>query len=322
MKFIPCKHLTLVSLGLGIACFTLPAHAQTFTSAAGTDSMGNYDYNTPGNWSSGSVPATSNGATAVINNGATVDYFGGSDGGDLIVSNGGELEISNGTFQQVQNNNYIQLGEQGSGAAIGNGTILVNGGTFDQGTDSAEPFNLTGTGNTFTITSGAANFDSPFAAAAGLTVNINGGTTSITGELDYDSTTFTLAGGVLNTTLITGVNGPAGSTLTISGGLLNLSSGTGIYGASSTDPVNFTAGSTGSIDFEAVSASQVNAYLTSGAIEYNGLTDPSAFLVTSTGADSSLLTAIVAAPEPSTYGLFGLGFAVLLVAVRRRSARV
>jgi len=84
----------------------------------------------------------------------------------------------------------------------------VDGGTFNQGTASSNPFNLGGSiGNAFTITSGVANFSYNVNINPGLTFSIQGGTVnSLTHEFDFNNNTLFMSGGTLNTTLITGIN--------------------------------------------------------------------------------------------------------------------
>ena len=343
------KTFSAACFAFGAAC--LSAHAQvTFNGSVSTD------YGTAGNWSSNSVPNLTTGITAQIANGSAVNYAAGTDVGDLLISNGGELELTNGSWTQTGNNNWIQL--------QGNGTILVNGGTLNQGTSGNSPFNVSGTGNAFTITSGAANFNS-LNEGNSVTFNINGGTVTdangtvviqgttvydqtagsfsdsgsininntgtfllaggtftSSGEFDFNGANSTISGGILNVPLLTGVNSANLGVFTVSGGLINVSGGTGIYAPSSTTPINFTLNSTGEINFEGVSASTVQGFLSSGGIEDAGTINPSAFVVTSTGANSATVALVAAAPEPSTYVMFGLGFAALLFGMRRRSASV
>jgi len=290
-----------------LLAISLPANAQIFT--GGTSN----DYGTAGNWSTSSVPNLTSGATALINNGDAVTY---NPGGDFVIDNNSTLEVSNGSWTQINSNNWIQL--------EGNGTILVNGGTFNQGTAANTPFNISNTGNVFTITSGAANFNSGLAStSAGVTYNFNGGVTTFNGEIDYNTNNNILFnGGIVNATLVTGVNNASHGILTFEAGQLNLSSGFGIYAPATTDPLNFTLGSTASINFEAVAASTVQGWVNSGIITYGGVTAPSDFTVTSTGLNSSILSAVVVeTPEPSTYVMLGVGLAVLVIAVRRRTAQ-
>jgi hypothetical protein len=291
---------------IGAAGLSLPAHAQIFTGSISND------YGTAGNWSTNTVPNLTTGATAVINNGDAVTY---NPGGDFVIDNNSTLEVSNGSWTQINTNNWIQL--------AGNGNILVDGGTFNQGSAGNSPFNISNTGNTFTITSGAANFNTSLAStSSGVTYNFNGGVTTINGEIDFNTNNNILFdGGTVNATLITAVNNANNGILTFEAGTLNLSSNYGIYSPSTTAPLNFTTGSTAAINFEAVSASTVQGWVNSGIITYNGATVPSDFIVTSTGAGSSLLTAVSEAPEPSTYGMMGLGLAALVIGLRRRAPK-
>ena len=134
---------------------SLPAAAQVNT---WTGSISN-DYSTAGNWSAGSVPNLTTGITALINNGNAVTYNATTD---FLISNNSTLEISNGSWTQTGGNNWIQL--------QGNGNILIDGGTFNQGTAGNNPFNISNSGNTFTITSGAANFNASLTSnSAGVT---------------------------------------------------------------------------------------------------------------------------------------------------------
>ena len=120
------------------------------------------------------MPNTVNGDMAIIDNGAAVTY---TPGGDLTIKNGG-LQISNGSFAQTNGPAYIQLNA--------GGTILVDGGTFDQGSSSSSPFNVTSTGNAFTVSAGAATIRSSFNINIGLTFLQSGGTINVLGnEADF-----------------------------------------------------------------------------------------------------------------------------------------
>ena len=299
--------------------FTTPVSGQYTTGANWTDAT-----NPLG---SGVVPNLQVANTAQIANGAAVSY---TPGGDLIIKNGGQLEVTNGSFTQVGGNNYLQLN--------GNGSILVDGGTFNQGTDSANPFSLNGTtGNAFTITSGAANFTNSFQLNSGLTYTQSGGTVTIvsSAEFDFNISTGTLSGGTLSTRLITGINGGGGTHyFNISGGTLSLGTATDhtyIYAGAPTHYLNFTANSQGVIDFSnssgASTISQVQGFITAGGIEYNNAVSPlSDFLITQVGNDTYLRlnpTLLTAIPEPSSVaGSILLGAAGLfgVLHYRRRQA--
>jgi hypothetical protein len=307
MKLSTAKKLGLVLTVIGAAFLSIPAQAQVFNGSVSDD------YGTGGNWVGGSVPNLTSGATAVININDPVTY---NPGGDFVIDNNSTLEVSNGSWTQINNNNWIQL--------EGNGNILVNGGTFNQGSAGNTPFNISNTGNAFTITSGAANFNSSLAStSAGVTYNFDGGTTTFAGEIDYNTNNNILFdGGIVNATLVTAVNNASNGILTFEAGTLNLSSGFGIYAPATTAPLNFTTGSTASINFEGVAASTVQGWVNTGVVTYNGTTTPADFLVTSTGPSSSVLSAVVEeVPEPSTYVMFGLGLAALALGLRRRASK-
>ncbi len=213
---------TSVASWLAAACFsalTLNVSAASYSFSGTVDN----DYKNAGNWSGSVVPDTANGDTAVISNGSAVTYDPTSSPvADYTISNGGTLQVTNGSWTQTTGGAWIQLGQGGAG---GNGHILVNGGTFNQGTAGNNPFNVSGTGNTFTITSGSANFTTQVNAVSGITWNIAGGTTSMTaGPLNVQS-----GGNVLVSagTLTLGGNLVLenGSTWTQTGGTVNLGAG-------------------------------------------------------------------------------------------------
>ncbi len=315
---------TALSTSLSLACAVvalgaLPAHSQvvdTFTNA-----LQDGNYNEGGNWSTGTIPNTAGGDTALINDGVAVTY---NPGGDLVIKNGGELEISSGSFiQNPANNNYLQLN--------GNGTVLVNGGTFNQGGISSNPFNITGTGNAFDITAGTVNLNRSFSMNVGLTFAQSGGTLTVTGgETDFNSQTNTLSGGILNTTLITGVNGGA-DRFDIAGGTLNLTGAgsNGIYGGGTTQYINFTLQSTGQITFSSgqTTVANVQGFLNAGVIEYNSTVNAADFSVTQNG-NTVVLTLIPslqgggAVPEPSSVVMTMAGIAGMAgwMVRRRRGA--
>ena len=301
------------------------------------DSSSNNDaYTDASNWDQGSVPNLSLPETALLSsdNGTTLtsDAVTYTPSADLVISNGGILEVSSGSFTQVTGNNYIQLGQQGQGTGTGNGTILVNGGTFNQGTDSANPFNITGTGNAFTITSGAANFNGAVGFGTGITYTQSGGTVTLNnnGEFDFNNTTGTLSGGALNARLITGVNATGSARFTLSGGMLNLgttSDSTFIYGGGTTQYVNFTLNSTASIHLNNASAtiSQADGFINSSAIEYNNTANsPLADFSVTQNSTTGFVTIALAPgliPEPSSIWLMALGI-VGLAGWKYRKRRV
>ena len=310
------KTLAIAAVGLALGVTSSRAAVYNFTNLGGDN-----QYTTATNWSGNVVPNTANGDVAVINNGSAVTY---TPGGDLVISNGGILQITSGSFIQAGGNNYYQLGTAGG---TNGGTILVNGGTFSQGTASSTPFNVNGTGNAFTVTAGTVNINSSFNLNVGLNFTQSGGTINITGnETDFNNATSTLSGGILNTKLITGVNGGA-DIFNVSGGTLNLTGAgsNGIYGGGTTQYINFTPASTGKITFSSGSTqvSDVQNFINMGVIEYNGggTGTLSRFSITSSGGVVTLSLMGAAVPEPSTVALTALGAAGLMGwTLRRRSS--
>ena len=211
-----------ITLGLSIlTAFALPvvsAHAQTTWTFTGATSN---DYATSTNWSPSGPPTLvgTSSNVALINNGSAVTY---NSGPDFVINGGSTLEITNGSWTQIGGGGWIQLGQTNSGTS-GNGNILVNGGTFNQGTAGNNPFNTSGTGNTFTISSGSAAFN-----GGGIQVNSpltwlqSGGNVTSAASLQVQGGGYTQSGGIAT---ITGnaiaTNG--GGSWTQSGGVLNIS---------------------------------------------------------------------------------------------------
>ena len=323
--------LALTFVAFGALVTSVLADTYQFTNGNG-DNL----YRTGANWTdtttsaTGTVPDLTATNLAQINNGSAVIYVAGPD---LVIKNGGELEVTNGSFTQTSGAAYIQLN--------GNGTILVDGGTFNQGTSSSSPFNVTNAGNVLMVTAGTVNIASnhSFQLVQGLGYNQSGGTVNATGgETDFNTDTNTLSGGTLNATLITGVNGsgtnPDGTTkhvFNISGGALTLSSSNsgGIYGGGATQYINFTQGSTGTIEFLASTTdtiATVQGFISRSAIEFNdtpysAATGYSNFTITTDSMGDVFLTAVTAVPEPGTFLAGGLLTFCALPVVRRRWER-
>ena len=286
----PRRQFAVALFAATLSALPAPAATYSFTNAGG-----NNQYANASNWSGGVVPNTSNGDVALINNGSPVTYTPGSD---LTFANGGSLHINSGSFTQVQGSNYIQL--------KGGGSIVVNGGSFNQGTASSLPFNVTGTGNAFTVSAGSATINSSFQIDVGLMFTQSGGTINVTGnETNFNGGGTLLSGGTLNTKLITGVNGSANSTFNISGGTLNLTGAAfnGVYGGGTAQYINFTSNSTGIITFSsgATTISDVQNFINAGVIEYNGggMGTLSSFDISSNAGIVTLQLAS-AVPEPAT----------------------
>jgi len=323
MKLSSSKNLGLILAVIGAACLSIPAHAQTFNGSVSDD------YSTAGNWTPGTVPDLSTGATAIIANGDAVTYDAAAHG-DFIVSNGGTLEISSGSWTQSTGGNWMWLGQQGNGTGTGNGHVLVNGGTFIQGNDTNNPFQIVGTGNSFTISSGAAYFDEGVNITqlpSVMSWTQTGGTVNILGtniELNINS------GGVLN---ISGTgNFNMADLMNIqsylgNGSQINFSSsGTFYDGAANydgwyapgADDFNFLSGTTGTLEFNNDNLSEVQGWVNDGYISLNDTTSASSFTVSQSGDVISVMLTPEEVPEPSTYALLGLGLGVVYF-FRRKS---
>ncbi len=333
----------------GFSALALNSQAATFTGAIDNQ------YLTAGNWSPSGVPATASGATAQINNGSAVIY---TPGGDLTISNGGTLQVTNGSWTQVTGPAWIQLGGTGhlvvdggtfnqgssgniniggtgntfsitSGAANFSTAITANTGmswSVGGGTTTMTGQLIVNSGGVFSVSAGTLTLGGNLILQNGSSWSQTGGTVNLGagGEFQFNSlTTSSMSGGVLNVPkLLTGVNGPLGSTFDFSGGTINVGATafSGWYGADNANhPFNFTAGSTGVINFDAANTSvaTVQGWLTAGGIQYNGAISPSDFSVTESGGFVTLAAVV---PEPSTYALLLTGLGAVLLHRRRRQS--
>ena len=281
------------------AAFTLSTASAATVIWGGTSG----EYTTGANWIGGSVPNTNGGDTAKINAGA-VTY---TPGGDLPIHAGGKLEISGGSWTQVVNNNWIQL----SG-----GTILVDGGVFNQGTAGNIVTDAT---SSITVTSGTANLNGNYIyQASGGSLAISGtGVVNVAGEFKPIDT-FTMSGGKLTADLISFADGPG--SINFSGGQISLNgagANSGFYGGG-TKSLNFTSSSTGSLFFSSYTLGDLTAdgFMTNGTIQYNGATPSGQF--TLTAADGGVYVSLTTVPEPSTYAAIFGAAALGYVMVRRR----
>ena len=295
-------------MGLALAVFgVLSAHATTYEFTGG-DSASPTLYRDAANWSPNAIPDLTTANLAQINNGSAVNYV---PGGDLVIKNGGELEVTNGGFTQTGGNAYLQLN--------GNGTIVVDGGTFNQGTASSGPFNVTGTGNIFNMSAGSSIFNRGFAVSTGLTSTISGGTlTSTGGSLVISSTGgLTISGGsasfgdapsgdtgVYNTQV--GTN----SSLTLSGGTLTTNGGFTAATGSTTAISNGSTltGGSGGFTLNAgatYTQSSGSASVTAGDVTFNGSVAVSGgTLSTASGALSGYGSLTVSGGSITTTGAF------------------
>jgi hypothetical protein len=230
---------------------------------------GDGQYTTAGNWSPVGVPNLSAaGNTARITSG-NVTY---TPGGDLAINNGSTLQISGGSFVQAGGIAWMQF--QG-------GNLLVDGGTFDQGTAG----NLLRDANsTVTCSAGTLNWTGNLiydTASTGELIISGSGSIVTTGEFKPIEA-FTMTGGKLVCNLISFADGPGG--ITLSGGRIEVNGAAafnGLYGAELTKNINFTAGSKGSIFFNSFTLAQLTTagLLTNGAITLEGAVDATAFSV-------------------------------------------
>lgn len=318
-RFAVCSLAPVVA---ALAFLCVPARGQdTFTGGAGITGLaggdvGAYDFSAAGNWTGGAPTQSSGGYTLINSPGDIVDYFGGTYG-DPTVSGGGTLEVAGGEFHEVTGNNWFQLN--------GGSTILVDGGNLNLSNDTAGGgFNLGGSGNLLNVTAGSVEFPMNLQVNTGFTFELSGGTVTINGnELDYNTASSTIiSGGVLNVNLITGINSGGVGQLTLSGGIINLGPG-GIYAESSTEPVNFTTGSTGEVTFPATdfSTSTLQGWVNNGGFSYNDTTDPSQFQVVSDGSLNVVELVPASVPEPQTWAMLigGVGALCSFQRIRRRN---
>ena len=154
------------------------AHAADITWTGTTN-----DFNTPTNWSSGSVPGTAD--NAIINNGGTVLYTPTT--GNFTVNDLRAADAANSTGTYVQTgstvtmNSWLRLGN--SAGAVGNyqltgGTIVVKG-QMNVGESGTGVFNMSGG---FVAASGGPVRTANNAAGRG-TMNITGGTFNSSSEI-------------------------------------------------------------------------------------------------------------------------------------------
>ncbi|HSI09975.1 MAG: PEP-CTERM sorting domain-containing protein [Rariglobus sp.] len=260
------------------------------------------EYLTAAKWGGGSVPNTNNGDTAHITAGA-VTY---TPGGDLPLHSGGTLRVSGGSWTQVVGNAWIQMA---------GGTILVDGGVFNQGTAGNIVLDAT---SAITVTAGTANLNGNYIyQASSGSLNISGtGVVNIANEFKPIDT-YTMSGGKLTANLISFADGPG--SINFSGGLISLNGAggnSGFYGGG-VKSLNFTAGSTGSLFFSSYTTTELSSdgFLTNGTIRFNGTVDSGQFTLTSADGGVYVTLTAAAVPEPSTFaalaGTVILGFTVL-----------
>lgn len=254
------RRFSAVLLGLGFGALHAAATDSYFN-----NNNGNQLYLDAANWSPSGVPDLTTANTAHIANGSAVSYVAGPD---LVIKNGGVLEITSGSFTQTTGPAYLQLN--------GTGTILVDGGTFNQGTATSGPFNVTGTGNVFNMTSGAANFNHGFMVLSGLTSTLSGGTLTTTGGATTVNSSLTLSGA--NATLGQALTINANGTLAVSAGTVSTSGGLTNSGALTVSGGSLGAG--GNL------ANGSNLSITGGSLSATGNTTNTNTLTISAGSYS------------------------------------
>ncbi|MCW1922139.1 carbohydrate-binding domain-containing protein [Luteolibacter arcticus] len=262
---------------------------------------GTGDYLTGGNWEGGEVPGTASGNTAEINSGA-VTY---TPGGDLAIHNGGALVLNGGSWTQAGGNAWIQLGS---------GSLIVAGGTFNQGTSDNIVRN---SDSNITVSAGIANFSGNFLNRADFgDFTITGGTVNIANEFKPISS-FTMTGGTLSATMISFADGPGiidftGGTISVDGGSFY----SGFYGGGS-QSLNFSTASTGSLFFRnySLTALAEDGFLTNGTLQWDGAIDPTAF--SAVESEGGVLITVI--PEPSTPLTLLGGMGALMLLRRRKS---
>jgi hypothetical protein len=162
-----------------------------------------------------------------------------------------------------------------------------------------------------------------------VTINVRGGTLSL-GQID-DGTRFELGNITQTGGLIVSDEG-----FKLEHGQLNLSGGTlrthtnaadlyiagsTVSGGSLTNPINFTAGSTGMLQVENGTADFFDAFITGGLIQIDNTiqTDTSKFLIVEVNDGGKTYQQLTLTPEPATMSLLAIGGLVVFRRRRRQS---
>lgn len=298
MKIKNKKFLATVLFAVTIP-FSLQAQEYTWTGATNTD------YGTATNWSGG-VPVLTGGDTALINNGDGVIYD--AAGGDFIIQGGSTLQISNGSWTQTNGIAWTNM----SG-----GNLLVDGGSFDQGTAG----NFLRNASSSIIVSGgelSLNGNLVYETAASGNLSLSGtGIINVDGEFKPIDT-FSIVGGTLNVSnLISFADGPG--SLNLSGGSVSVDgagANSGFYGGSIAKSLNFTTGSTGKLVFRDYTLADLGTdnFLNNGTITLNGAVSALDF----TSSQVGLNVEVNVIPEPSSILMILTGMGLLFITLRRR----
>jgi len=266
--------------------------------------------------------------TTNVSSGLTWTQSGGTvtTTSQFNVNTGGSGSQSGGTANI--SSAFVQSGgiwSQSGGTAniSGGGGLQVAGGTYTMtsGTVSATAGGITVSAGAYTQSGGVLTVNSDLQVSNGGSFSLSSGTLNVGVEADFNNTAASMSGGVLNiSNLFTMANSQGKpATFNFSGGIINdgAKAFDGWFGPSAATPFNFTAGSTGILNFDNNNLSEVQGWVNAGDISFNGTTDAAAFDVTQNGDVISV--DLLAIPEPSTYALIGLG-ALGIYFLRRKKA--
>ncbi|MBN2164618.1 MAG: hypothetical protein JXR25_10670 [Pontiellaceae bacterium] len=227
---------------------------------------GDGDYLVASNWVGGVVPdLAASGDTALIRGGDAVYYAGP----DLMIGGGSTLQISGGSWTQTNGISWIQLG---------GGNLLIDGGTFNQGTAGNIVRNAD---SSISVTAGMANFAGNFIVATNFgSFAVSGaGTVNVENELKVNND-FAVSGGTLTCSLISFADG-TGSLLLSGGQVVVDGSGafSGFYGGGGGKSLDFSGGSAGSLFLANYTLAELSAdnFLNNGTITIDGVVNAAAF---------------------------------------------
>lgn len=272
-------------------------------------------WHTGANWDTGVQPEE--GDTVFVNNGTQI-FWGPSFGGmNSTIRNNSHVTINGGDVQ-FQGPYHAVIGYGGTGTAssltvlsgayrmsgnmnIGNnsgetGTLTIGpDGFFDAGSGASD-FIIHPTG---TVNSAGTVIDVGNLFLRGGTLNITGGSFTVNGRIDFES------------------SGATGNKVNISGGILTTNNSeanlTLVLGYGDRY-FNFLENSTGTLVLPQITVSKLETYVQAGYIRLEGVASPDSLVVSAYGANGSQVSLV---PEPTVGALMGLGLAAL--GLRRRA---